>query len=205
MSCVTKQSEPRLPVEIIVLIITYLPTARHFLQSRCTSRDIDYLLKSYSTRKEWLLNLPLSPKVLSIANVMKIGLPFGHARLAMEQGVEKRKMQSLSTLSDHYLNDALPPFLYNIAILQKPLPEDFIVLEEAYLQYFVFRSVTTQSKDYSRKWIEESFGQDLKANSIFLSWINQAFETSISEFYTIISKRISGKHCKNIYRTRIKT
>lgn len=191
MSYDSQQTELRLPIEIIVLIITHLPTAQHFLQSACLSRDINTLLQSRATRKEWLLNMPLSPDVIYIANNLRIGLPFEHARQAMEQGVGKSSMKSISSLSDRYLGDALPPFLYNISILQHPLPEYYIVLEDLYMQYFVFRGTQKRSAEYALDWIEKTFGQNLKQDSAFLRWVNQAFETSINDFYTTVAKRIA--------------
>jgi hypothetical protein len=148
-------------------------------------------MKSSSTRQQWLLNLPLSPSVLFVANKMKISLPFEHARLAMEHGVDKSHMKSILALSEHYLNKAIPPFLYNIYLSKQLLPRDISVLEDVYMQYFVFREATKRHKEFETQWIEYTFGTtDIDDHNIS-TWVKHAFEVSVNDFYTTIAKRIA--------------
>jgi hypothetical protein len=191
MSYVATQEALKLPLEIIVLIITHLPTANCYLQCRCLSHKMNLLLQSPATRKGWLLNLSLSPSVLIIANKMQIGLPFEHARLAMEHGVNRTHLKGSLALSEHYLNNAIPPFLYNICLSKHYSPEALSVLEEIYLQYFVFREAKKRRSEFKMKWIDNTFGKVSMDENSILIWVDQAFEISIGDFYTTIAKRIS--------------
>ncbi|KAI8579298.1 hypothetical protein K450DRAFT_272081 [Umbelopsis ramanniana AG] len=192
MSYVAEQAGTKLPIEILLIIITYLPSAKYFFKCTCLSHTINSHLKSSATRQQWLLNLPPSPSVLFIANKMKISLPFEHARSAMEHGVDKSHMKSILALSEHYLNNAIPPFLSNIYLSRQLSPDEISVLEEVYLQYFVFREATKRQEDSKTKWIECTFGKtDIDDHNIS-AWVNHAFELSVSDFYTTIAKRIAS-------------
>ncbi|KAG2185254.1 hypothetical protein INT44_002044 [Umbelopsis vinacea] len=193
MAYVAAQEGTKLPIEILVIIMTYLPSAKYFFKCTCLSRTINSHLRSSATRQQWLLNLPPTPSVLFIANKMQISLPFEHARSAMEHGADKSHLKSILALSEHYLNTAIPPFLYNVYLSRQLLPDEISVLEDVYLQYFVFREATKRQEDSKTKWIEGTFGKtDINDHNVS-AWVNHAFELSVSDFYTTIARRIVSK------------
>lgn len=192
MSNVAIQEGPNLPIEIILMIIKHLPSVECFLKCRCLSQTVNSLMNSSTIRQQWLLNLPPSPSVLFAANKMKISLPFEYARLAMEHGVDKSHMKSILALSEHYLNKAIPPFLYNIYLSKKLLPRDISVLEEVYMQYFVFREATKRRKEFETQWIEYTFGKIGIDEHDISTWVKHAFEVSVNDFYITMAKRTAS-------------
>ncbi|KAJ2961763.1 hypothetical protein NQZ79_g2973 [Umbelopsis isabellina] len=182
---------PQLPTEIIILIITYLPTAKAFSNSRQLSQQYNSLCLSHSVQRQWLLNLPLSPDVIIYANKLRIGLPFTHARLAMEAGVSRHKIHNISMMSEIYLEKALPSFLYNISVLSEPSKDDVEFLDNTYKQYFIFRQADKRTNSFIFNWIAQTFGQSNDIGGLVRIWAAQAFDITICEYYQAIAKSIS--------------
>jgi hypothetical protein len=193
MSHTGVKSSSWLPTEIVVLIITYLPTAQSFANSRQLSRLYNSLCDSQSIQRQWLLQLPLSPKVLIFANKLRIGLPFTHARLAMEAGILRHDMYNISIMSSIYLEKALPSFLYNISVLSEASKEDVEFLDNTYKQYFIFRQADKRTDSYTFNWITHTFDDQKDTGSLVRTWAAQSFDITISEYYQSIAKSISAE------------
>lgn len=184
---------PQLPTEIIILILTYLPTAKAFSNSKLLSQLYNTLCRSHSVQRQWLLHLPFSPEVITYANKLRIGLPFTHARLAMETGISRHVIHNISVMSEIYLEKALPSFLYNISVLSEPSTDEIEFLDGTYKQHFIFRPVDKHSESYHSNWIAQTFGQDKDTGGLVRIWAAQAFDVTISEYYQAIAKSISLK------------
>ncbi|KAG2174938.1 hypothetical protein INT43_006000 [Umbelopsis isabellina] len=182
---------PQLPTEIIILILTYMPTAKAFSNSRLLSKLYNTLCLSHSVQRQWLLHLPFSPDVITYANKLRIGLPFTHARLAMEAGVSRHNIHNISVMSEIYLEKALPSFLYNISVLSDPSKDNTEFLDGTYKQHFIFRPADKHSDLYRSNWIAQTFGQSEDTGGLVRIWAVQAFDVTISEYYQAIAKSIS--------------